>query len=600
MKKIVFILGVFIVFSNSTFPQVGWITQNVGVYSDFHSVFFPTPTTGWIVGWNSTILKTTNSGTNWIQQNIGSSLGLQCVFFVSSDLGWIVGQNGTILCTTNGGNNWFSQTSGTSSLLLLTQFLSPQLGYIVGYNGTILKTTNGGINWVQQYSGTTVNLLSQYFINSQTGFVSGDAGKILKTTNGGTNWNNIISGSTFNMGKIQFVNNNTGWVSGTNGQILKTTNSGDNWFAQQSGVSNWLITFTFIDQNTGWITGSSGMILKTPNGGNTWFQQPTNVSNDFRSNFFINQNTGWVVGMGGIVMKTTNGGNSIPSTPNLISPVNNSFVSTTTPEMIWSPASSASNYLIQISTSNSFTSITDSATVNTTHYIVPNEKLIIGQSYYWRVRSINSLGISNWSNTWMFSVYNMLTIPILLYPLNASVVYTNIPMLDWEDCPNSINYFVQISTNNSFSTIIDSATIINSSYIVPSGKLQPGNAYFWKVKARYSSGESQWSSIWYFNIEPTGIISVQNEHPSEFNLYQNYPNPFNPSTKIKFDVATNDNVKIKIYNSLGQLIEYLFNGNLSIGSYIINWNANKLNSGIYFVRMESSSKYFTKRMLLIK
>lgn len=600
MKKIIIFLVIFYTTSLSLYSQEGWVTQNVGVYSDYHSVFFPSPTTGWIVGWYSTIIKTTNSGTNWTQQVIGGNIGLQNVCFVSTDLGWVVGQSGTILSTTNGGTNWFTQTSGTSNLLLLAQFLSPQVGYVVGYSGTILKTVNGGINWTTQYTGTTTNLLSEYFINSQTGFVSGNNGLILKTTNGGTNWNTVISGSTFNMGKIQFVNNLTGWVSGSNGQILKTTNGGDNWFPQQSGVTNWLITFTFIDQNTGWITGTAGMILKTTNGGNNWFQQPTNVTNDFRSNFLVNQNTGWVVGMGGIVMKTTNGGATVPAAPNLISPVNNSFVANTTPNMTWSTSSGATNYTIQISNNNTFTNIIDSATITSTNYNVPNGKLVLGSSYYWRVRASSSLGISNWSSIWMFTIYNNYLSPILLYPLNATVVYTNTPLLDWEDCTGSVNYLVQISTSSGFTTILDSATIVNSSYVVPSGKLFPGIPYFWRAKARYSGGESPWSSVWYFNVEPNGLIISNNDIPKEYKLYQNYPNPFNPSTKIKFDMASSDNVRIKIYNSVGQLIEYVFSGNLSAGTYTLNWNAKNLNSGIYFIRMESNKFNYTKRMLLIK
>jgi len=600
MKKLIFILVLFYATSLSLYSQEGWILQNVGTGNQLTSIYFPTPTTGWIAGWYSTVLKTTNSGANWTSQNIGSSLGLQCIYFVSPDLGWILGQNGTILCTTNGGTNWFAQSSGTSVILLLAQFLSPQVGFIVGYNGTILKTLNGGTNWTPQYTGTTTNLLSEYFINSQTGFVSGNGGLILKTTNGGTNWNTIGTGTSANMGKIQFINDNTGWVSGTNGVILKTTNGGNNWFAQQSGVTSWLIDCTFIDLNTGWLSGSGGMILKTTNGGTNWYQQTTNVTSEFRSSFFVNQNTGWVVGTNGTVVKTTNGGAVLPTTPNLINPVNLSFVANTTPDMTWTTSLNANRYIIQISSTNTFTSITDSATVTATNYTVPGGKLSIGSSYYWRVRAANNSGYSGWSSVWMFTVYNSLLSPILLYPLNATVVYTNSPLLDWEDCTGANNYIVQLSTSADFSTILDSATITSSSYLVAPGKLFPGIPYFWRAKARYASGDSPWSSVWYFNVEPDGIVTSGNTIPKEFKLYQNYPNPFNPSTKIKFDVAATDKISLRIYNTLGQVVEYVFKGSLSAGTYTFNWNAKNLNSGIYFIRMETCKYSFTKRMLLIK
>jgi photosystem II stability/assembly factor-like uncharacterized protein len=600
MKKLIFILVLFYTTSLTLYPQTGWFVQNSGTSNQLTSICFPTPTTGWIAGWYSTVLKTTNSGINWAQISMGSSLGYQCIYFVSPDVGWILGQSGTILNTTNGGNNWYSQSSGTVVTLLLAQFLSPQVGFIVGYNGTILKTVDGGSNWTAQYSGTTVNLLSEYFINSQTGFISGDYGMILKTTNGGTNWTSINSGSSNNMGKIQFVNNTTGWVSGTNGQILKTTNGGDNWFPQQSGVSSWLIDCTFIDLNTGWITGSGSMILKTMNSGNNWHQQQTNASCDFTSSFFVNQNTGWLVGTNGIILKTTNGGESLPAAPSLISPANLSIIYTTTPIMTWTSATGATNYSIQISNTNTFTNIIDSATITATNYTVPGNKLVFGNSYYWRVRGVNYLGYSSWSNIWMFTVNSNLLSPILLYPLNATIVYTNTPLLDWEDCPGAINYLVELSASSGFNTILDSATVTNSSYVVIPGILFPGTPFFWRAKARYAGGDSPWSSVWYFYVEPDGIISSGNVIPKEYKLYQNYPNPFNPSTKIKFDVAASDNISLRIYNSLGQTVEYVFKGNLSAGAYTFNWNAKNLNSGIYFIRMESGNYSFTKRMLLIK
>lgn len=600
MKALILSLISVFIFSVCSQAQEGWGIQTIGTTNQLTSVYFPTPTTGYIAGWYSTLFKTTNSGLNWTQIPMSGSVGYQCVYFVSPDLGWVLGQGGTILCSTNSGVNWFSQTSGTSSLLLLAQFLSPQVGYIVGYSGTILKTLNGGVNWIAQSAGTSQNLVSEYFINSQTGFISGDYGTILKTTNGGSNWVSIPSGTTSNLGKIQFVNDLSGWIAVGNGQILKTTNGGYNWFFQQSGFPTYLNTVTFIDENTGWITGNGGMVMKTLNGGANWFQQPTNVTNDLRSNFCVNQNTGWVVGTGGIVLKTTNGGVSIPAAPNLISPSNNSYVANTTPVMTWASASGATRYHIQTSTTNSFTVITDSATVNLTSYTVPNGKLTINGSYYWRVRGMNSIGTGNWSTVWMFTVYNNLQAPILLYPLNASIVYTNTPLLDWEDCSGSLNYHLQLSVTSNFNTILDSSSVVNSFYIVPSGKLFPGIPYFWRVKARYSSGESIWSSVRYFNVEPNGIIQTNSGIPKEFKLHQNYPNPFNPSTKIKFDVASSDNIKIKVYNSIGQLVEFVFNGTLQSGTYIINWNAQKLNSGIYFIMMESSKYVFTKRMLLIK
>ena len=93
--------------------------------------------------------------------------------------------------------------------------------------------------------------------------------------------------------------------------------------------------------------------------------------------------------------------------------------------------------------------------------------------------------------------------------------------------------------------------------------------------------------------------------PKEFQLYQNYPNPFNPSTLIRFDVPVKSNVKIIIYNMLGQEVCTLINKPLTPGHRAIYWNGrNQANievaSGMYFVQMKVAQFSKVKKMVLIK
>ncbi len=82
---------------------------------------------------------------------------------------------------------------------------------------------------------------------------------------------------------------------------------------------------------------------------------------------------------------------------------------------------------------------------------------------------------------------------------------------------------------------------------------------------------------------PTGTRSVENnnEIPQKFELSQNYPNPFNPSTKINFNLPSPSNVKIFIYNILGERVRELVNGQVTAGEHTVNFNAVNLASGIY-------------------
>jgi hypothetical protein len=102
------------------------------------------------------------------------------------------------------------------------------------------------------------------------------------------------------------------------------------------------------------------------------------------------------------------------------------------------------------------------------------------------------------------------------------------------------------------------------------------------------------------------------EIPKSYMLYQNYPNPFNPGTKIEFDVPEFSNVKLIIWNSLGQKVRELVNGQVDPARHVVYWDGKDesgvpVSSGIYFVTMyarsiEERGKEFTmtRKMILLK
>ncbi len=76
---------------------------------------------------------------------------------------------------------------------------------------------------------------------------------------------------------------------------------------------------------------------------------------------------------------------------------------------------------------------------------------------------------------------------------------------------------------------------------------------------------------------------------NDFILYQNYPNPFNPSTTISYSLSSPSNVRIELFNSLGELVRLLFRGFQSEGSHSIylSFTNSLLSSGVYFYRLEA-------------
>ena len=86
----------------------------------------------------------------------------------------------------------------------------------------------------------------------------------------------------------------------------------------------------------------------------------------------------------------------------------------------------------------------------------------------------------------------------------------------------------------------------------------------------------------------------------KFVLEQNYPNPFNPSTTISFALPQQANVKLNVYNSLGEEVAELVNGNISAGNHQVTFDASHLSSGLYFYRMAAGSFFEVKKMILLK
>lgn len=98
----------------------------------------------------------------------------------------------------------------------------------------------------------------------------------------------------------------------------------------------------------------------------------------------------------------------------------------------------------------------------------------------------------------------------------------------------------------------------------------------------------------------TDIQEEQNLLPTEYFLTQNYPNPFNPATKIQYGVKERNNIKIAIFNTIGEELRILINELKEPGTYEITFDASSLSSGIYFYRLQAGNFVETKKMILMR
>jgi hypothetical protein len=106
---------------------------------------------------------------------------------------------------------------------------------------------------------------------------------------------------------------------------------------------------------------------------------------------------------------------------------------------------------------------------------------------------------------------------------------------------------------------------------------------------------------------PTDLNDDVNDRilPSRFILSQNYPNPFNPSTTIEFNLSRASDVRLEIFNIMGQKVMTLIDDKMSAGEQSIRWNGKdaagyEVATGIYFYRINAGDYVETKKMLLLK
>jgi hypothetical protein len=96
-------------------------------------------------------------------------------------------------------------------------------------------------------------------------------------------------------------------------------------------------------------------------------------------------------------------------------------------------------------------------------------------------------------------------------------------------------------------------------------------------------------------------------HPASFELLQNFPNPFsasgtfgNPSTQIIYSLPEASHVEVSVYNIRGEAVATLVNERQESGSHTVVWNAEKVGSGVYFIKMRAGRVERMRKCLLVK
>jgi len=549
-----------------------WNTYAIGSQVNFYKTYFTDANTGYACGDWGRCRYTTNGGFNWINMS-GALFDRGIHFFDIKARGnavYMTGNSNYLWRSTNFGAVWDSIEFLNPSVQLPwsnyyygIDFLSTSDTMIaVGSKGSVHQVLTTNKNTLCQYAKTG-NLRDVWTSSSGLMLAVGAPSsvsatlvthdQIIRSTNGGINWNviQLSPTSVADFYSIDMIDDNTGFICGTKSAVYRTTNGGLNWdsIIIPNMIPNVVLSkVDFVNAQTGWIfsryiAGNDSTIFKTTNGGENWTKQKLSVAltsdNSIYSACMIDENTGWLLNGKPRPWKTTNGGVS------------------------WDSTKLSDNYL-----AGSLYDI-KMLNANTGYCAGSNNKVyktINGGATPWQ-----STGYTSSTIITLYACEVMNPQECVVMGTNGTVYYTSNAGVNWVN-------------KNPFGTIDD----IYGSYLTTDGKLY--------ATTLLTAGVHKNQNM--FSVE---IKTISNSVPDKFALMQNYPNPFNPSTNIKYQIANNGFVSLKIYNIIGKETATLVNEKQEAGTYEINWDAAGLPSGVYFCRMAINGEIkVIIRMLLIK
>ena len=305
---------------NSSVSQ-SWKWQNpLPQGNDLNDVQFLNNSIGFAVGNGSTILRTTNGGTQWtIVRAAPANINFIKIQMLDQQTGWLIAKQtedsafGAVYRTSDGWHSWQTVFEDTVTFYSLF-WLDENIGWVGTENG-LYATDNGGQGWSRQLDGNPIQAI--FFLDSNRGWVC-SGNRVYRTSDAGQNWqsNQIWLYSVSNVPKVQFLNSQTGWLItqewGPNyygGGVFKSSDGGVTWTEQYhvGGSFGPYVAFSglkMLNLQTGFACDDAGTIHKTTDGGSSWTAVDT--LGFARVIDFTDTNTGWCAGKYGVLYHTDN------------------------------------------------------------------------------------------------------------------------------------------------------------------------------------------------------------------------------------------------------------------------------------------------------
>ncbi len=216
---------------------------------------------------------------------------------------------------------------------------------------------------------------------------------------------------------------------------------------------------------------------------------------------------------------------SLPDVPQLISPLDGSVLTTTTPTLVWSPAARATDYVVLICENIiSVDTLVWGEVTTKTSYTVPSGKLSVNKKYVWTIVAHNSSGYSDSSKAiiWSFSISQpQLTKPVLVSPKDET---SFIPSVDgysitfkWLPVTGAYSYSLWIGRglSGAESTNVYKKLTTETTLTISTSTLTSGQIYTWAIGVSDGLGNVVWSEDRHFSIAEENAVTLMSPYNGE-------------------------------------------------------------------------------------
>jgi len=408
--------------------------------------------------------------------------------------------------------------------------------------GGIFHSTDNGNNW--DNLGFT-HYDKSIAINNSNGYIFIGTGAlgIWRTTDNGDNWDQILFGENCS-GINSLIINSSGYIfAGTiQGGTFRSIDNGDNWVQIIQGLTELQILSLAINSSGDIFTGTSGGgTFRSTNNGDNWVQINQGLTGQGLYVYSLATNSNGDIFAGtddGVFRSTDNGDNWVQKNQGL----SNKYT--------FSLAINSNGNIFAGTEGGIFRSLESTLPVELTSFIatINNDKLEL-----------------NWKTATEVDNYG--------FEIERASSITT-PLQRWE----KIGFVKGNGNSNS-----------PKEYSFTDNSLYGGSKFKYRLKQIDTDGQFEYSEVVEVEVVPT-----------QFELSQNYPNPFNPSTTIRFSLPQATQIKINLYNMIGEQVATIAEGMYETGNHKVTFNASSLPSGTYIYRLESITFVQVKKMLLLK